>query len=180
MKRLNDYHYFWQSCYQDSLTTSHLFDLVVFASDSGSSFYIRPDLVQVANGTLRAAHYASVGIDLAALAGAQVLSINGLDAWDYALNVGVPSTGRYPDPGQRLNRFAVFRGRSHTGPQERHTGSFSDLQDYSADSFNMTVLRNDGAQVDVTVPWLTSLKGARHYWNFTSAHHLYVAKGYRG
>ena len=74
--------------------------------DGEQSVFVAPDSVEFLGllGPEFAAHFAALGFDWKRLAGARVLEIGGMGAYEYASFIAETQTGTYLDHGVRVNR----------------------------------------------------------------------------
>ena len=83
--------------------------------DGEQSVFVAPDAVEFLGllGPEFAAHFAALGFDWERLAGARVLEIGGMGAYEYASFIAETQTGTYLDHGVRVNR--AFSSYAVTG-----------------------------------------------------------------
>jgi hypothetical protein len=169
IRSLNDGHYAWNSCYDDTFVAVHYLPIVSLLEGDSTSIFLAPNLPMYAerNGLLES--YARIGYNLTQLAGAEVTSIEGQSPWDYLdLDAGVES-GTYQDPEQRLNdQFASYT--TLAGGFALQPGQFTQTTSFDKDDIIITV-ELDGKKVDVTIPWLGIYAG-KEAWSFTSGEAL--------
>ena len=160
MWSLNDGHHAWTSCYNNLFTIRHWVPIVSIQDTLSSDplLYIAPDVETFVEGAGATQVYSQLGLNASVIAGAQVLGIEGVAAWDYINDVLVPSAGVYQDPAQRLNSlFAAYTAVQ--GDFGRTPGMFTIAQNYTKDSITLTVKTTDGQTGNVTVPWLVQWQG---------------------
>lgn len=173
MTTLNDGHKAWSSCYRSLFSTTHAIPIVSLSDSAESttpSIYIVPDVARFVNTTGFNLIYADAGINVAGLAGAQVLSIEGKPAWDYIEQDKLPVTGVYLDKQQRLNSvFASYAADG--GVWGRVPGRFTSTRDWTKNNLTMTVKTTAGQTQDLVIPWVVRY-ASRSTWNYTSGEAL--------
>ena len=170
MKRLNDGHYAWNSCYASAFSAAHYLPIVSLMNGDDTSVFLAPNLPLYAaqNGLLDS--YAGAGYNLTELAGAEVTAIEGQSPWKYLDDVAGPNGGVYQDPEQRLNfQFASYS--IVNGGFGLLAGQFTQTSCFDKDNITLTVKSANGQEIDVTSPWIGSYEG-REAWNFTSGEEL--------
>lgn len=166
MNSLNDGHHAWTSCYRSFFSTVQQFPITALdvQNNGNVEIYLVPDLPIYAAASGYEELYASRGLNTTLLAGAQVLGINGQNAWDYLDNVLVKQVGSYQDPAQRFNEIlASYQGQG--GVFARFPGYFTSTQDLTNENLTMTVKATTGDQGTIQIPWVTRWSFP---WNFTS------------
>jgi hypothetical protein len=169
IRSLNDGHYAWNSCYDDTFVAVHYLPIVSLLDGDSNSIFLAPNLPMYAerNGLLES--YARIGYNLTQLAGAKVTSIEDQSPWDYLDLVAGVESGTYQDPEQRLNHQFV----SYTtlaGGFALQPGQFTQTTSFDKDDITITV-ELDGKKVDVKIPWLGIYAG-KESWSFTSGEAL--------
>jgi hypothetical protein len=173
MTTLNDGHKAWSSCYQSRFSTSHAIPIVSLSTSGESttpSIYVVPDVARFVNATGFDEIYANAGINVANLAGAQVLSIEGKAAWDYIEQDKLPVTGTYTDKQQRLN--SVFASYAvDGGVWGRIPGKFTSTRDWTKNNLTMSVKTTAGNTETVVIPWVVRY-ASQSNWNYTTGEAL--------
>jgi hypothetical protein len=169
IRSLNDGHYAWNSCYDDTFVAVHYLPIVSLLDGDSTSIFLAPNLPIYAerNGLLES--YARIGYNLTQLAGAKVTSIEGQSPWVYLDTVAGLESGTYQDPEQRLNyqfaSYTTLAGGFALQPQQ-----FTQTTSFDSDDITITV-ELDGETVDVKTPWLGIYAG-KEAWSFTSGEAL--------
>jgi len=170
IKRLNDGHYAWNSCYAPVFGAVHYLPIVSLMNGDDTSIFLAPNLPLYAAQNDLFDSYAGAGYNLTELAGAEVTAIEGQSPWDYLDNVAGPNAGSYQDREQRLNNqfasYTVFEGGFALQP-----GYFTQTACFDKDNITLTVKQADGKETDVTSPWIGKY-GGRQAWNFSSGEEL--------
>lgn len=134
--------------------------------------YVAPDSVEFLEliGDDYTGYFDSIGFDWKRLAGAQILSVNGKDPYDYVDEIASTISGNYLDHGIRVNSvFSSYRVSANAYSQR--VGDLSGPTGVEKDSVDLTILVNGTyAPESLTVPYLANYLGA----NFTDGASLYV------
>lgn len=129
--------------------------------------YIVPDLVEYISliGDGYTSYYDSLGFDWKRLAGAKVLQIGGMDAYDYVDYIASTVSGNFLDHGVRVN--SVFSGyRISSDAFSQRIGDLAGPSWISqTDLTFVVVLANSTEEETVTVPYLADFAGT----DFTDA-----------
>lgn len=170
MNSLNDGHHYWSSCYTSYFKTIHEFPITALDIENNGKveIYLVPDLPVYAYEAGFAQIYERNGLNTSALAGAQVLSIDGMNAWDYLDGPASKRIGSYQDPAQRFNALLASYSASE-GAFGRIAGGFTSTPNLTQSSITMIVKPVQGPQTNVVVPWITRLPRP---WNFSSGKDL--------
>lgn len=135
--------------------------MVTLEADGYESVYVLPDLTSFVPlvSPEYAAHFNSIGFDWARLAGAEVLEIEGLPAYEYADLIADTVTGNYLDHGVRVNSaFSSYRISDNAFSQR--FGDIAGPLFPNQDSLTMTViLVNQSDPEVVTIPFLAAYLG---------------------
>eukprot|EP01105_Mastigella_eilhardi_P025820 TRINITY_DN7165_c0_g1_i1.p1 TRINITY_DN7165_c0_g1~~TRINITY_DN7165_c0_g1_i1.p1 ORF type:complete len:647 (-),score=174.65 TRINITY_DN7165_c0_g1_i1:698-2356(-) len=152
VRQLHDGHtgYSAPSCYSNFRPLQPLM-LISYASETGGLY---PDIGVAAIYPGLSPYYKSIGIDVAQLIGGTVLSINGVDAWQYIMMFANSSVGTSKDVQVRYNiALTQFRnGASYTlGSFESRT---SCPKPKAGEKVQYDVRLTDGSIVTVELPWV--------------------------
>lgn len=132
--------------------------IVSFEEDGVQSVYIAPDSVDFISqlGDEFTSYFESINFNWQRLAGAKVLSIEGIDPFSYADKIADTETGNYLDHGVRVNSvFSSYR-LSDTAYSQR-LGDIAGPVFPDKDSLTLElVLANSSKKETVTVPYLAS------------------------
>lgn len=173
LQLLNDGHHAWSSCYRSLFTTTHAIPIVSLSASADSTtpnIFVVPDVANFVSDAGFTTLYSNAGIDVAGLAGAQVVSIEGKPAWDYLEQDKLPVTGVYTDRQQRLNSvFASYQ--SEGGRWSRIPGRFTSTRDWSKNNLTMTVQTAAGATREIVIPWVVRWNG-RSNWSYSTGEGL--------
>lgn len=174
---LNDGHTAWfPYCYWGAFQNLLPAPVVTLEADGYESVYVLPDLTSFVPlvSPEYAAHFNSIGFDWARLAGAEVLEIEGLPAYEYADLIADTVTGNYLDHGVRVNSaFSSYRISDNAFSQR--FGDIAGPLFPNQDSLTMTViLVNQSDPEVVTIPFLAAYLGepftdATSYWEANCA-----------
>ncbi|KZT08170.1 uncharacterized protein LAESUDRAFT_78851 [Laetiporus sulphureus 93-53] len=174
---LNDGHTGWYPyCYWDTFQNLLPAPVVSLEVDGVSSVYVVPDLVDFLSliGTDYTSYFDNIEFDYARLAGAQVLEINGMDAYDYADYIADTVTGNYIDHGVRVNSvFSSYRISDNALSQR-----FGDIAGPifpEQDNLTMTLIPVNATESEtVVIPFLAVYTGepftdSASYWGLNCA-----------
>jgi hypothetical protein len=169
IRSLNDGHYAWNSCYDNTFAAVHYLPIVSLLDGDSTSIFLAPNLPMYAerNGLLES--YARIGYNLTQLAGAKVITIGGQSPWDYLDLVAGMESGTYQDPEQRLN-YQIASSTTLAGGFALQPGQFTQTTSFDSDDITITV-ELDGKKVDIKIPWLGIYVG-KEAWSFTSGEAL--------
>lgn len=135
--------------------------------------FVMPDLVQLMSSLDPdfTSYFDEIGFDWRRLAGAKVIDIEGLEAYDYADKIASMETGTYLDHGVRVN--SVFS--SYIFPNSDFTQRFGDIAERSfpdQNTLTMTLMPADSKNPEtVKIPFLSAYVGG----DFTDKASLYVS-----
>lgn len=147
--------------------------VVTLEINGEQNVYIAPDSVEFISlvGTEYTGYFDSIGFNWQRLAGARVLTIAGMDAYDYADLIADTETGNYLDHGVRVNSVWSSYRISDIDFSQRF-GDIAGPGFPDRNSLTMeVVLAKSTKSETVTIPFLASYLGA----NFTDSASLYVA-----
>jgi hypothetical protein len=123
---------------------------------------VAPDAVELLEqlGTGFTSFFDSIHFDWRRLAGAKVLRINGLDAYDYVDRIASNTSGNYLDHGVRVNSvFSSYRIDS-TNAFSQRIGDLAGPPFPDLESVTFTLIPvNSTHQETITVPYLASYLG---------------------
>jgi hypothetical protein len=169
IRSLNDGHYAWNSCYDNTFIAIHYLPIVSLLDGDETSIFLAPNLPIYAERNGLTESYAGLGYNLTQLAGAKVVSIEDQSPWEYLDNVAGVESGTYQDREQRLNnQFASYT--TLAGGFALQPGQFTQTTSFDQDQITITVLV-DGKQTEVKTPWLGVYAG-KQPWNFSSGEAL--------
>ncbi|KZT64325.1 hypothetical protein DAEQUDRAFT_39563 [Daedalea quercina L-15889] len=169
---LNDGHTGWYSyCYWETFQNLLPAPVVSLEVNGTQDLYVVPDLVDFISllGTNYTGYFDSIGFDWARLAGARVLSIEGMSAYDYVDYIADTVSGNYLDHGVRVN--SVFSSyRINDGNYSQRFGDLAGPVFPNLDNLTMEVILANGTESErVVIPYLASFAGepftdAASYW----------------
>ncbi|KAH9834949.1 uncharacterized protein C8Q71DRAFT_767699 [Rhodofomes roseus] len=172
VRGLNDGHTGWYSyCYWETFQNLLPAPIISLEVDGIQDVYVVPDLVEFVSllGTNYTSYYDSIGFDWARLAGARVLSIDGMSAYDYVDHIADTVSGNYLDHGVRVN--SVFSSyRINGGNYTQRFGDVAGPVFPDLDNLTMEVILANGTDSEtVVVPYLATYLGgpftdAASYW----------------
>ncbi|THH12597.1 hypothetical protein EW146_g7542 [Bondarzewia mesenterica] len=162
VNRLNDGHTeWWPFCYfnWENLLPTPIVSLEV---NGTQNVYIAPDSVDFISlaGSSFANFYSALDFDWQRLAGAKVIQIEGMDAYDYVDVIADTVTGNYLDHGVRVN--SVFSGYRFAGSSfSQKFGDLAGQQFSQAENISFTLIPAGSDQEEsVTVPFLAAFMGS--------------------
>ncbi|KAH9834923.1 uncharacterized protein C8Q71DRAFT_132075 [Rhodofomes roseus] len=169
---LNDGHTGWYTyCYWETFQNLLPAPVISLEVDGAQDVYVVPDLVEFISllGTEYTSYYASLGFDWARLAGARVVSIEGLPAYSYVDYIADTVSGNYLDHGVRVN--SVFSSyRISGGNYSQRFGDLAGPVFPDLDNLTMEVILGNGTEPEtVVIPYLAGYLGepftdAASYW----------------
>ncbi|KAI0733286.1 hypothetical protein C8Q72DRAFT_873651 [Fomitopsis betulina] len=169
---LNDGHTGWYTfCYWDAFQNLLPAPVVSLEINGVQDVYVVPDLVEFISllGSNYTGYFDSVGFDWARLAGARVVSIEGLPAYSYVDYIADTVSGNYLDHGVRVN--SVWSSyRIDSGNYSQRFGDLAGPPFPDLDTLTMeVVLPNATESETVVVPYLAAFSGAEFtdaasYW----------------
>jgi hypothetical protein len=143
---------------------------VSLAISGVESIYIAPDSVEFLSliGPAFSGFFESIGFDFKRLAGARVLTIEGMPAYDYADLIAQTVSGNFLDRGVRFNSvftsYRIAKGNETTFSQR--LGDMAGPFSVTKDQLTLTIIPINASGVEtVVVPFLASYVGDG---NFTS------------
>ncbi|KAF8579062.1 hypothetical protein K439DRAFT_1360350 [Ramaria rubella] len=161
--QLNDGHTRWfpfcyWSVWQNTLPTPP----VTLQVSGVQNVYVAPDAVALIEqlGTEYTSFYDSINFDWRRLAGAKVLRINGLDAYDYVDHIASNTSGNFLDHGVRVNSvFSSYRLDS-TNAFSQRLGDLAGPPFPDPDSVTFTLITvNSTEEETITIPYLANFVG---------------------
>ncbi|KAF8579069.1 hypothetical protein K439DRAFT_1638297 [Ramaria rubella] len=161
--KLNDGHTRWfPSCYwsvwQNILPTPP----VTLEVNGVQNVYVAPDAVAFIEqlGVEYTSFYDSISLDWRRLAGAKVLKINGLDAYDYVDRIASNTSGNYLDHGVRVNSvFSSYR-IDDTNAFSQRLGDLAGPVFPDPESITFTLIAvNSTKEETITIPYLADFIG---------------------
>ncbi|KAH8823646.1 hypothetical protein DL96DRAFT_1468622 [Flagelloscypha sp. PMI_526] len=164
---LNDAHTKWYpDCY---LTTESILPAPVISllSNGTESLFIAPDLNDLVPmiGTDFISYLSSLNFNYTRLAGAKIISIDGLSAYDYVDKVAREESGNFLDHGIRVNSVYTSYRIAH-GVYSQRLGDLAGPPGVERDSLKMTVVL-DGSEEpeEIDIPYVGHFAG----WPFTDS-----------
>lgn len=165
---LNDGHTGWYTyCYWDVFQNLLPAPVISLEINGAQDVYVVPDLVEFISllGDNYTDYYDSIGFDWARLAGARVVSIEGMPAYSYVDYIADTVSGNYLDHGVRVNSvwssYRISNGNYSQRFGDLAGPSFPDL-----DTLTMEVVLVNATELEtVVVPYLAAFAGA----DFTDA-----------
>jgi len=180
ISRLNDGHTLYlPSCYVDAFQNLLPIPIVSLANNvhGNESIYVIPDANEFWDGYLDGEFYnwyQQKGIDITRYAGAEVLSIQGQDPYDYVSQIATNYSGNYLDHGVREN--SVYSSyRLVAGTWGQRVGDFAGpvIPDYFPYSVEVTLIPCDTKTAEtVSFPYVSTYLGTG---NFSDAASYYEA-----
>ncbi|CCM00765.1 uncharacterized protein FIBRA_02806 [Fibroporia radiculosa] len=170
---LNDGHTGWYPfCYWGTFQNLLPAPVISLEVNGVQNVYVVPNLVDVVNslGANYTSHFESIGFDWQRLAGALVLEIGGMDAYDYADYVADTVTGNYIDHGVRINSvFSSYEINEDNEFQQRF-GDIAGPLFPDQENLTMTLIPVGSTSPEtVTIPFLAiadtyPFTDASSYW----------------
>lgn len=159
---LNDGHTGWYTfCYWDVFENLLPAPVVSLDVNGTQDVYVVPDLVEFISllGSNYTDYFDSIGFDWARLAGARVLSIEGMPAYSYVDYIADTVSGNYLDHGVRVN--SVWSSyRIDNGNYSQRFGDLAGPPFPDLDTLSMeVVLANATEPETVVVPYLAAFSG---------------------
>lgn len=159
---LNDGHTGWYPyCYWDTFQNVLPAPVTSLVVNGAEDVYVVPDLVEFISllGTNYTGYFDSIGFDWARLAGARVVSIEGVPAYSYVDHLADTVSGNYLDHGVRVN--SVFSSyRINTGNYSQRLGDLAGPAFPDLDNLTMEVVLANGTESEtVVIPYLASYVG---------------------
>ncbi|KAH8823655.1 hypothetical protein DL96DRAFT_1670690 [Flagelloscypha sp. PMI_526] len=183
--KLNDGHTKWYpDCY---LTAESVLPAPVISllSNGTESLFIAPDLNDLVPqiGTEFISYLSSLNFDYTRLAGARIISIEGLPAYDYVDKIAREESGNFLDHGIRVNSVYTSYRIVH-GDYSQRLGDLAGPPGVERDSLKMTVVLEGSDQPEeIDIPYAGHYAAApftnsTDYWSKNCAVKQYSTNGY--
>ncbi|KAF8525560.1 hypothetical protein BU17DRAFT_41653 [Hysterangium stoloniferum] len=162
--KLNDGHTRWfPNCYWAVWQNILPAPIVTLADDGVQNVYVSPDAVVLLEqlGPDFTSYFDALKFDWRRLAGAKVLEINGLPAYDYVDRIASNTSGNYLDHGVRVNSvFSSYRLDKSNAFSQR-IGDLAGPPFPDPESVTFTLIPANSARVEtVTIPYVATFLSA--------------------
>jgi hypothetical protein len=159
---LNDGHTRWRSdCYTASYQNILPTPVVSLSVDGVESLYVAPDAVEFISklGSNYTDYFDSIGFDWQRLAGAKILTIEGMDAYDYVDHIAHTVSGNFLDHGIRVNSvYTSYRISNNTYSQRLGDLAGRSVPILTGLTMKLITVNSTKAET-VRVPYLANLLG---------------------
>lgn len=135
--------------------------MVTLEKNGVQSVFVAPDAVELVQllGKEYTSYFDSIGFNWQRLAGARVLEIGGMDAYDYADLIASTNSSNYLDHGVRVN--SVFSGYKYSDTWMQKFGDIANPALPEIETLTMKLIPGNGSDAEtVTIPFLASYTGA--------------------
>lgn len=135
--------------------------VVTLEKNGVQSVFVAPDAVELVQllGKEYTSYFDSIGFNWQRLAGARVLEIGGMDAYDYADLIASTNSSNYLDHGVRVN--SVFSGYKYSDTWMQKFGDIANPALPELETLTMKLIPGNGSDAEtVTIPFLASYTGA--------------------